>query len=139
MHTPPVGNDTAQSIVSPGALTTRSRGRTLELPSTPPTPDAGRSWMGLSVTSSTPQSNKATAYLVAPHRHRRGWLERRRTSRRGRFELALIGGGALALGLPGTLPGGPPSRTAPLLVRGGPASSLISPLVGVAPALATAF
>ncbi len=91
-----------------------------------------------SVTSSTPHS-KGTAHLVAPHRHRRGWLERRRTSRRGRFELALIGGGAIALGLAGTLPGESPRNTMLLLVLSGMAMTIIARVVGFAPALATAF
>src|SRR5260221_8852312 len=91
-----------------------------------------------SVTSSTPHS-KGTAHLVAPHRHRRGWLERRRTSRRGRFELALIGGGNIALGLARMLPGESPRNTMLVLLLSVMARPMLARAAGSALALATAF
>jgi hypothetical protein len=82
---------------------------------------------------------KGSAYLVATHRGRhRGWFQRRRSSRRSRFDLALIGGGAIALLLAATLPGESTGTIAILLVVAGLAMTVVARLVGLAPSIAAA-
>ena len=82
---------------------------------------------------------KGSAYLVAPRRRRhRGWFHRRRGSKRGRFEIALLGGGGIALLLAGALPGSAAGPVAVQLTLAGLAMTVIARMVGLAPSLAAA-
>src|SRR5438270_96376 len=82
---------------------------------------------------------KGSAFFVAPRRGRHhGWLHRRRRSRRGRFELALIGGGTIALILAAVLPGTRTTTAAIYLGIAGLAMTALARMVGIAPALAAA-
>ena len=62
-----------------------------------------------------------------------------RHTRRGRFELALLGGGIIALGLAALLPGLPRSTAITLLLIGGFAMTLVASVVGFVPALAASI
>ena len=87
----------------------------------------------------TPHAIKGSAYLVAPSRHRHhGWFHRRRTSRRGRFELALIAGGGLALLLAATMPGQRTPVVMLLLAAAGVLMTVIARMVGPAPVIVAA-
>ena len=79
--------------------------------------------------------------VAARHRRRkrRGWLDRQRSSRRGRFELAIFGGGGLALVLAGVLPGLDILPTIVLLGLGSFCMGVIASYSGFIPAMAAAL
>ncbi len=89
--------------------------------------------------SSSHAAIKGNAYLVAPRRRRhRGWFHRRRSSKRGRFEIALLGGGGIALLLAGALPGLTSGTAMLMLALAGLAMTVVARMVGIAPSLAAA-
>ena len=80
--------------------------------------------------------------FVAPRhrrRRRRSWLDRQRSSRRGRFELAIFGGGGLALILAGVLPGLDILSTVVLLALGTFCMGMIAAWSGFIPAMIAAL
>ena len=102
---------------------------------------SGRMASPHTLVSSSSSLRRGAAYLVAPRkRHRRSWLQRQLASRRGRFELAIIGGGALALALASLLPGMMDAPALSLLVVAACAMTVVDSFVGVVPSLvATIF
>ena len=85
-------------------------------------------------------AHRVAAFLVAPRkRHRRNWIERQPASPRGRFELALIGGGVVALVFASALPGMSGPGAVALLLAGGCAMTAVASIVGFVPSLAASI
>ncbi|MEP6619630.1 MAG: hypothetical protein ABJE47_09950 [bacterium] len=81
-------------------------------------------------------ARRVSTYLVAPRkRHRRSWAQRHLVFGRGRFDLAIIGGGAIALLLATLLPGMPSASSLTLLVVAGCAITVMDAIVGIVPSL----
>lgn len=86
-----------------------------------------------------PSSTRDSAtFMLAPRkRRRRNWMQRRLASRRGTFELAIIGGGAIALALAALLPGMQPASKLSVLFIAACLVALVDSFVGLAPSIAT--
>ena len=97
----------------------------------------GRSARPLAISHPTLPS---TTFRVAPRkRRRRSWLDRHRNSHRGRFELGILGGGAIALILAAVLPDHSDSWSLLILMAGGCAMTLVASVTGFVPALAASI
>ena len=81
--------------------------------------------------------DSATFVLAPRKRRRRNWMQRRLASRRGTFELAIIGGGAIALVLAALLPGMQPASKLSVLFIAGCLVAIVDSFVGLAPSIAT--
>lgn len=97
----------------------------------------GRSVRALAISHPTLSS---TTFRAAPRRRRRrSWLERHQSSHRGRFELGILGGGAIALILAAVLPNHSDSWSLLILMAGGCAMTLVASITGFIPAMAASI
>lgn len=120
-------------------LTSQLALSTLRVAEFPPHCSADAGAMAIPHTSLSDSSTDrhGATYVVAPRkRHRRNWVQRQLASRRGRFELAIIGGGGFALALASLLPGMQDAPTLSLLFVVGCTMIVVDSFVGLAPSLA---